>query len=125
MDKNLKELADKFASWRSCRKTKTSPVPTELRSEALSLLGRYKMAHIAKAVGISSGVMHRWQKNHPESKKSEFVSLPLTLPAPSRAEELAPRVELSSPDGYRLSFENIPGSAYVALISKFMGGGRV
>ena len=132
---DLLELKIRFDQWRANRKTRSEPIPDELRTEALEMTNRFSSSlllkvlkvqvwHLKKRVGTKRSV----RTAAPKSAKAAFFKLPPIAQAP--AESLPPqsstayRLQLERPDGSRLTLTlpSFDAAALNALCADFLRG---
>lgn len=83
----LTAVAEQFTQWRATRAHRRSPVPPELRQQALDLLQTHLKSQVIHTLGINSAMLKNWQHSLPgaptNSAAPDFI--PLDIPAPTLA----------------------------------------
>jgi hypothetical protein len=79
---SIQSLASAFANWRQSRPYLRSPVPDNLRQQAVAMLTQHSVSQIIEALGITRSMLRSWQQTREENAASAatFISLPFTEP---------------------------------------------
>ena len=133
---DLLELKVRFDQWRATRKTKSEPIPDELRSEALEMTRRFSSTLLLKVLKVQvwrlknrTGNKRSHRAAAPKSSKAAFFKLP--RPATQAPAESLPsqtsnacRLQLERPDGSRLTLTlpSLDPTALNALVADFLRG---
>jgi hypothetical protein len=132
----LLELKARFDQWRANRKTRSEPIPDELRSEALEMTKRFSSTLLLKVLKVQvwhlknrTGTKRSARAAAPRSSKAAFFKLPqpATLaPAESLTSQTSTdyRLQLERPDGSRLTLTlpSLDATALNALCADFLRG---
>lgn len=111
----IEALQRRVVHWRRTRR-QFSPMPEELWREAVSLAARYGLGPVARGLGVDYGTLKRRFNQSSPGSTSERQSSPaeefveIALPALSKSPEAMVTVELSAPDGSKLTV-HLSGSA--------------
>ncbi len=131
----LLELKARFDQWRANCKTRSEPIPDQLRVAALEMAKRFSSPLLLKVLKVQ--VWHLKKRGlakrsvravAPKSAKAAFFKLPPVTPA--LAESLtsqtstAYRLQLERPDGSRLTLTlpSFDATALNALLANFLRG---
>jgi hypothetical protein len=132
---DLLELKIRFDQWRANRKTRSEPIPDELRTEALEMTNHFSSSlllkvlkvqvwHLKKRVGTKRSV----RAAAPKSSKAAFFKLPPVAQAPTESltsqTSTAYRLQLERPDGSRLTLTlpSLDAATLNALVADFLRG---
>ena len=130
---DLLKLKVRFDQWRATRKTRSEPIPEELRSEALEMTKRFSSSLLLRVLKVQ--VWHLKKRGltkrsvraaAPKLSKAAFFKLPPS--AQAQAESLttqsstAYRLQLERPDGSRLTLTllSLDAAALNALCADFL-----
>lgn len=96
MSPTLEEVATTFNHWRTTR-SKRGKIPEDLIKQAVGLIGQHSKAEIARHLRINHSMLNRWLESKPDA--DDFMVLPITTQPAS----MGMAMELSLPDGTRLT----------------------
>jgi hypothetical protein len=122
----LELVEQNFIAWRA-RRSKRERLPEELKSQALSLVGRYPLTRIVTTLGLSymrfrqdceaAGIaISRGKIVQP--LQSRFVEVAQEVP---NSHDVAIPVEVQRPDGMILRL-NLSSNVVASVLNQFLGG---
>ena len=119
----LEDVKIRFESWRSTRKQDKERIPTSLRKDAFSLVGRYPKMNILKELRLNTtqlnsfGELSEASQSSPSPQKPTFLEVSLSPLVPCR-------IELHHPGGTILRLESINEQQFSTLLQTFLSCSR-
>ncbi len=102
-----------FSEWRAARPTRRDPIPEDLWQLALSLVGRYSAAHVARSLGLSPTTLGQRRKALASNKPEiTFVRVPSPV-----STGLSLHVERQDGTRIKLDVQSVDWSALPALMA--------
>tara|TARA_B100001964_G_scaffold156193_1_gene171597 strand:- start:236 stop:643 length:408 start_codon:yes stop_codon:yes gene_type:complete len=119
----LLALKNDFDLWRSKRE-KGTPVPSELKEKACSLLNDHDIYHIARSCSVSRNLIETWNKNlkkTPAKKKAlHFVEMESSLTSQKETPTNNLNIELTKKNGEKMSVSgDIPHESLNLILRSF------
>lgn len=115
----LSHVAERFSHWRATRRHRSEPIPGALWDEAVALCERLPISRVVQTLRLSGGELKkRCQARSTPPPDFIEVTPPVT---PANDSPPGVVVELSRPDGARLSIRAPDGSLALAeLVGTFL-----
>ena len=123
----LEEVAEHFEQWRSS-KSKGERIPEQLWSEAIGLVGPYRISQVTRTLRLSGtdlnkrrGLVGAEQRRQRPEGKTAFVEIdPGLVDRSLGVERTEVWMELTRPDGLRLRIRPSGGADLLALVDRFL-----
>jgi len=122
----LKEVAEHFKQWRDVKK-KGERIPEHLWSEAISLVGVYRVTQVTRTLRLSGTdfnkrrkIFEAGQRRRSPGGGTTFVEIEPTREDQALEPEATSWMELERPDGWRLRLQPSNSADMLALVGRFM-----
>lgn len=89
---DLQKLVREFTLWRKKRSHLRSPVPIQLRQQAVSLLPHYPIAQLINALGVTRQMLKQWREDMSNGDENSTESPFITVMLPKDPEPVVSAV---------------------------------
>ncbi len=118
MRTTLNQVETAFNDWRATR-SKRGPIPQELATQVLGLLGQHSKSEITRRLGINHGMLNRWTGKQPADDTFITLSTDVTEPVTStNNQSLDISIRLTSGAQLTLSGSEFKAAAFISELQQ-------